>query len=215
MEAQEIEIQTVPQTVPDTVKPPRKVLKAGPVAVEVWNKMRQEAIEEADRRAKEQEAAEAVAAERALEQAAKVAERRGEEAERVGERGPLHVARDGLAWLAKKGKLHPAHERAGLKFREDFEVATSSGLVSALELEGGRSSGPKQGATDAQLQARDRVLRALASLGTDMLRPYVVKVAGEGEMLTAFVKDAKRADAHVLPCAIALDLLARHYGMIR
>lgn len=212
---QETEIQTVPATLPEVVTPPRKVLKAGPVAVEVWNKMRQEAIAAAEQREREQEAAEAVAAERAIEQAAQVAQRRGEEAERIGERGALHISRDGLAWLARKGKLHPAHERAGLKFRDDFEVASSAGLVSALELQGGRSSGPKQGATDAQLQARDRVLRALASLGTDMLRPYVVEVAGKGEMLSVFVKDAKRAEAHVLPCAIALDMLARHYGMIR
>lgn len=209
--------QTVPSSVPDGVQPPRRVLKAGAVAVESWNRMRAEAMAEAEAARAQAEAAEAEATERGLIAAERAAKRQGVKVERDEPRGPIIAARDGLLWLVRKGKLHPAHERAGLRFRQDYERAMSDGLGSSLGMEVGGGYGPKSGATAEQIRARCAVNEALASLGSPMLRPYVEQVAGRGEMLNSkvFCPDERRVGDHLLPCVIALDALARHYGMIR
>lgn len=188
------------------------------MAVASWRRMRDEAYAEAQVVQREAEEREAKATEVGLIAAERAAKRKGEKVERDTPHGPVIVARDGLLWLERKGKLHPAHVRAGLRFRRDLERADSDGMISCLALEsGGGGYGPKGGATVAMLKARDDVEAALASLTSPMLRPYVVLLAGRGEMLSgpAFVKDPRRADDHLLPCVIALDTLARHYGMIR
>lgn len=134
--------------------------------------------------------------------------------------GAVHVlARDGLKWLVRKGHLNAAHERAGLRFREDWRTATGSGVVSCLAVEaGGRAFDPAtSGPTQRMLGARDRVQAALRALGTPMLHGYVQHIAGDGAMLSGpeFMADSRRVNDHVLPCVIAFDLLARHYGHIR
>lgn len=210
-------VQTIPSTVPDGVQPPRRVLKAGPVAVATWNRMRAEAIAEAAEARKAAEDAEAAATERGLISVERAAKRHGVKVERPEPRGPIIAARDGLLWLVRKGKVLPVHQVAGLRFRQDYERATSDGLGSSLGMEVGGGYGPKSGTTDEQIRARAAVKAALSSLGTPMLKPYIEEVAGKGEMLSGpvFGGDARRVGDHLLPCVIALDALARHYGMIR
>lgn len=199
------------------VNPPRKVLQAGPAAVAAYR----DKVREADTIARQQQAerdeAEAEATRRGIKATKVAAKARGElvEEERGG---PVVVGRDGLLWLARKDKLHPAHLRAGLKFRDDWSRASSS-LPSSLNMDaiGGGGFGPKGGVTDSQLRAREAVVEALKALGTPLLHPYVLLVAAEGEMLSGprFGGSRQKAEAHLHPCIIALDALARHYGMIR
>lgn len=199
------------------VNPPGKILKAGPVAVAAYRQKVREAGEVAQQQQREREDAEAVATRRGIRAAKASAKARGEEVEEDRD-GSVVIGRDGLLWLSRKGKLHPAHLRAGLKFREDFELCGSS-MVSSLGMAGfgGTGFGPKLGATDAHLEARSSVEAALAALGTPLLHPYVILVAGLGEMLSGprFGGSRQKAEAHLHPCIIALDALARHYGMIR
>jgi hypothetical protein len=210
-------VETVPQTVPDTVQPPRRVIKAGAVAVASWNRMRDQAIAEAEQARREAEVAEAQATERGLIAVERAAKRQGVQVERDSPRGPIIASRDGLLWLVRKGKVLPVHERAGLRFRQDYERAASDGLGSSLGRDAGGGYGPKSGTTEEQLRARQAVKDALASLSSPMLKPYIEEVAGKGEMLSgpAFGGDARRVGDHLLPCVIALDALARHYGMLR
>ena len=210
-------VQTIPSMVPDGVLPPRRVLKAGDLAVTAWNRKRAEAQALADTIAAEVAKAEEVATAKGLLSAERAAKRQGVAIERDTPRGPIIAARDGLLWLSRKGKLHPAHERAGLRFRKDYERATSDGLGSSLGMETGGGYGPKSGTTSEQLRAREAVNAALASLSSPLLRPYIEQVAGRGEMLNskAICADERRVGDHLLPCVIALDALARHYGMIR
>jgi hypothetical protein len=209
--------ETVPTTVPDVAQPPRRILKAGVVAVAEWNRLRNEAIAEAEAMRQEAAEREAKATEYGLIAAERAAKRQGVKVERDEPRGPIIAARDGLLWLVRKGKVLPVHERAGLRFRQDYERATSDGLGSSLGMQAGGGYGPKSGATEEQIRARQAVKEALASLSSPMLRPYIEEVAGRGEMLSGpvFGGDARRVGDHLLPCVIALDALARHYGMIR
>lgn len=199
-------------------QPPRQVLKAGPKAVAHWLKLVQdaEAELEADRRASAR--SEAVEGERGLAQAGAVAEARGEEFERV-QSGPAHVARDGLRWVLRKGYILPMYYDAGLRFRADYECANGTGVNSILGTERtGRGFDPAtSGPTHAMLKARDDVRAALRGLGSPLLHGYITHIAGEGRTLTdpVFGPDPKRASEHFLPCRIAFDMLARHYGMIR
>jgi hypothetical protein len=164
------------------------------------------------------ERAERVAVVRGVEETVALAAARGEEAQATPA-GRVTLARDGLEWIRRKGWVAQPHYEAGLRFRGDYELANGTGVLSCLADvgAGGGAFGPKSGPTDAMLAARDRVAGALAALGTPELAPYVTRVAGEGVMLndTQFVADPRRVSDHVLPCRIALDLLARHYGMIR
>lgn len=218
MAEQAVEIETVPQTVPDEVKPPRKVLRAGEAAVEAYRQKVREAQAVAEQQQREREEAEAAATKRGLGEAKARAEAKGEEVAEEAD-GRVVVGRDGLDWLYRKGKLIRPHYEAGLRFRSDFELANGSGMVSCLVLETGGSFGPKAGATDRQIRAHAAVKEALSveALGSPLLRPYIVYVAGMGEMLSGsrFGGSRQKADAHLHPCVIALDALARHYGMIR
>lgn len=217
MENQANNSETIPSTVPAVSKPPRGVLKAGPVAVAEWLRLREEAIAEAEAMRQEAAEREAKATESGLIAAERAAKRQGVKVERDQPRGPIIAARDGLLWLVRKGKVLPVHERAGLRFRQDYERATSDGLGSSLGMQVGGGYGPKSGATEEQIRARQAVKEALASLSSPLLKPYIEEVAGKGEMLSgpAFGGDARRVSDHLLPCVIALDALARHYGMIR
>lgn len=162
--------------------------------------------------------AEAVDNVRHLEAVAARELERGEAVEvgKPGERVVL-LSRDGLEWMKRKGDLGETHYRAGLRFRADYELANGTGVPSCLAAEGmgGGAFGPRNGAAQAQIVARGAVEAALKALGTPMLVPYVVGVAGEGRTLAeAAGVEVKRADEHKLPCRIAFDLLARHYGML-
>lgn len=223
------EIQTIPQTVPAAAQPSsRRVLKASPKARRHHAELVAEAVADIEamgvgrkaaervRRAKAaQDKAEAIEAERAIETAKAAAARQGVAVERDAGRGKVVTARDGLHWQLRKGKIMPFHAEAGLRFRADFELAQGGGLLSCLNVgNGGGSIGG--GPTDAMLRARDRTMSALDALGTPILKPYVIHVAGMGRTLSdpVFGKDPKRADDHALPLTVALDLLARHYGMV-
>lgn len=198
--------------------PPRKVLRAGQEAIDAYKAKVRQAQAVADEQRREREEAEAAATKRGVSEAKALAKARGEQvAEKEG--GPVMIGRDGLEWLYRKGKLIRPHYEAGLRFRGDFELANGSGMVSCLTLESGGSFGPKAGATDRQIRARAAVEDALSieALGSPLLRPYILYVAGMGEMLSGnrFGGSRQKAEAHLHPCVIALDALARHYGMIR
>jgi hypothetical protein len=218
MADQVVEVETVPQTVPVEVRPPRKVLKAGPLAVEAYREKVRQAQAVAEQQHREREEAEAQATKRGLGEAKARAEAKGQEVVEEAD-GRLVVGRDGLEWLNRKGKLIRPHYEAGLRFRADFELANGSAMVSCLALESGGSYGPKAGATDRQIRAHAAVQAALSvdALGSPLLRPYIVYVAGLGEMLSGerFGGSRQKAEAHLHPCIIALDALARHYQMIR
>jgi hypothetical protein len=167
----------------------------------------------------ELERAEMVERQRHLSQVEAREAGRGEEVERAAT-GPLRlISRDGLVWAVRKGVLGARHYEAGLQFRGDYELANGTGVKSCLAGEGAVMGGfgPKAGPSQAMIMARGKIEAALAGLGTPMLQPYVRWVAGEGEMLSGarFVADARRVSEVVLPCRIAFDMLARHYGMIR
>jgi hypothetical protein len=213
---QDVVSETVPSTVPEEVTPPRKVLKAGASAVLAYRKKVQDAQELADQQQRERDEAEAAATKRGIRSAKAYAQAKGEDVVEEAD-GRVVIARDGLDWLYRKGKLIRPHYEAGLRFRSDFKLANGSGMVSCLALETGGSYGPKSGATDNQIAALGRVSAALASLVSPLLKPYVVYVAGMGEMLAGdrFGGSRQKAEAHLHPCVIALDALARHYGMIR
>lgn len=168
---------------------------------------------------KDQQRAERLAADRRKGETRRLAEDRGEEVAELAS-GALHVvSRDGLLWMRDKRQILWSHWEAGMRFREDWAVAGRDGVGSCLG-SGGMAPGafgPKSGPSDQMLLARDKVKAAFAALRTPMLEVYVVGVAAEGRMLTdpLFGKDFRRSAEHLLPCRIAMDLLARHYGMIR
>lgn len=143
-----------------------------------------------------------------------LAKARGEQVDR--KEGRVRIARDGLVWLRDKRNVPAKYYDAALKFREDYERANGTGVVSCLADQSG-SGGGASGPNDAMLRARDDLKEALAALGSPLLHPYVINVAGEGRMLSdpVFGPDPKRAEQHYIPCVIALDILARHYRMIR
>ncbi|MBS0363690.1 MAG: hypothetical protein JSR98_20130 [Proteobacteria bacterium] len=219
----------VPKTIPDhsenpSIEPwrpaqaPRAVIKAGAAAVAHWERLNEQARRELEAEAAERARAEKLDSQRAVDQAVRVANDRGEDVVRRPS-GAAEVARDGLKWLFDKGTLFKPHYEAGLRFRGDYELAMGTGVISALADPGalGGSFGPKSGPTDRMLGGRDRMNAALKALGSPMLIAYVKEIAGEGRMLTdpVFVKRPDQAREHVLPARIAYDLLARHYGMIR
>lgn len=216
MADQVVDIETVPSTVPTEVNPPKKVLKAGPLAVAAYRKKVEEAQALAEQQQREREEAEAQATKRGLDQVKAVAKAKGEAVAEETD-GRVVIARDGLDWLYRKGKLIRPHYEAGIRFRKDYELALGSGMVSCLSLESGGSYGPKAGASDQQIRAAERIDKAMVALGSPLLRPYVIYVAGMGEMLSGdrFGGSRQKAEAHLHPCVIALDFLARHYGMIR
>lgn len=199
------------------VTAPRRVIQAGPAAVAAYQARVREADAVARQQQREREAREAEVTRRGIKAATATAKAKGEKVEEVAG-GPVVVGRDGLLWLERKGKLHPAHLRAGLKFRQDWSRACSS-LPSSLNMDaiGGGGFGPKAGVTDSQIRAREAVVEALKALGTPLLHPYVLLVAAEGEMLSGpkFGGTWQKAEHHLHPCIIAFDMLARHYGMIR
>ncbi len=195
-------------------RPTLKASKSSKAALRLWHDARRRELED---QARERVQAEVRAAERHLQAVTDKAEASGEEVARDG-KGPVHVARDGLAWTLRKGTIERVHSDAGLRFRADYETANSGGLRSCIdESTGGRGFSPHtSGPTDAMIAARGRVKAALAALGTPLLEGYVVLVAGEGAMLTdPRIGGAKGASDHALPCRIAFDMLARHYGMVR
>lgn len=209
--------ETVPQPFQTSGTVVRPVLKASKQAKAALGRVHAERRRLIEAQARERALVEAREVEDHLDAVAAQAQARGEEVARQG-KGPVHIARDGLAWALRKGTLDPVHVRAGERFRDDFEVCQGGGLGSCLEKSGGRGqfSPHTSGPTVEMMAARGRVEAALASLGTPMLHGYVVMVAGEGAMLTdARIGGPKGAGDHVLPCRIAFDLLARHYGMIR
>lgn len=164
--------------------------------------------------------AEEVESRRHVAQVAATERERGGEVEAVGGDRLTVLSRDGLRWAFRRGVLSAIAYQAGLTFRAAYERANGTGPRSSLaaaELGGGSSFGPGVGATDAQVIARGEVNRALAALGTPLLHPFVVGLAGEGDTLSSsrFVEDPRRVGEVTLPCRIAFDLLARHYGMIR
>lgn len=178
--------------------------------------------EEDQRRLKAQQAAERaqrVEGRRHLDKVAAMAEAHGEDVQRSGQTGPLLVlSRDGLRWLFDKAVIERPLYDAGLRFREDYELAMGEGVRSCLaDGAGGGGFGPKSGPTDAALAARDKVRAALFALRQADLVKYVRLIAGDGAMLTekAFVDDPRRAAEHKIAARIAFELLARHYGMIR
>lgn len=215
MSGQSLEVETVPQTVPEEVMPPRRVLKGGPLAVAAYREKIRQAQDLADQQQRERDDAEADATKRGLRETKARAKAKGEEIEE-DEAGRVVIGRDGLEWLYRKGKLIRPHYEAGLRFRAAFELSNGSAMVSCLAMEGGGSAGRRDYVTDRQIMAHGAVERALASLVSPLLRPYIVYVAGMGEMLSGdrFGGSRQKAEAHLHPCVIALDALARHYGMI-
>ena len=208
--------QTVPSPFRDSGTAGRKPLKAGAAAIAALARLQAEAREVAELERQERRGAG-----REMETHLLTVEResleRGEEVKRAA-CGPLHVARDGLVWCRNKATIAPVHYDAGLRFRRDYETANGTGVSSCLADPGSHVAfNPhKAGATDAMLLARSEVKAALAALGTPILHGYVQLVAGEGAMLTdQRFSGPKGAGDHALPCRIAFDLLARHYGMIR
>lgn len=141
----------------------------------------------------------------------RLAKGRGETVERSDAGGLEITTRDGMRWLLKKGRILAAHYDAGMKLREDAQLA-AGGLKSCLGDAGMAAFRGGLGPTDAMLAARDRVKAALGSLGTPMLVVYAERVAIDGDTLTAFEGDTRD---HLLACKITLDLLARHYGLLR
>jgi hypothetical protein len=141
-----------------------------------------------------------------------LATNRGEDVTQDGER--VRIARDGLAWLRDKRGLPGAYFFAGLRFRADYELANGTGVLSCLNDEKGGGFASGSGPSDAMLRAKDATQNALAALGTPLLHPYAIHVAGEGRMLTDPVFEGDQR-SHYVPAIVALDLLARHYGMIR
>lgn len=142
-----------------------------------------------------------------------LAKARGEQVEESS--GRVRIARDGLVWLRDKRQLPQRYFDAGVKFRTQYELANGSGTTSCLS--GVRGGSSDASPTDEMMTARNEAETALSALGSPLLHPYVVHVAGEGRMLSdeVFGSDPKRAEQHYIPCVIALDILARHYRMIR
>lgn len=212
--------KTVPQPSLEAfqgVSAPRKVLRAGPAAVKAWDRQVAEAEAVALLQQRERDSEDRTQVQRGMADTVRQAAAQGVAVEPV-QGGAVLIARDGLVWLLRKGVLAAIHYDAGLRFRGDYELANGTGVLSSLGGEGSHSAfGPKSGPTDAMLHARGRVLEALKGLGSPMLSPYVKLVAGEGVMLSdpVFSKDARRVSDHYLPCAIAFDILARQFGMIR
>lgn len=197
--------------------PPRKVIKAGHAAIAAWTGRVRKAQEQADAIAAETARNHRGEVVKGVAETVDLASARGEEAE-VTKAGLITLERDGLMWLLKKRKILPAHYDAGLKFRGDFELANGTGVKSQLaELSGVHANPSSAGPTDAMLYARARMREALAALGTPRLHRYANGVAGEGRMLSdpVFTSDPTKAFAHLEPTIIALDLLARHYGMLK
>lgn len=195
-------------------------LAASPAMGARMRALRQDAERIADRQRRDAEASEAKALKAGLDQTERLAKARGEDTARTADGGLEVSSRDGLTWLAGRSRIWPIHVAAGLRFRQDYERANGTGVRSGLAdmaTGGPRNYGPARGPTEAMLTARDAVRSALAALGTPILEKYAVLVAGEGRMLSdpAFTAgDPTKAREHHLACLAALDLLARHYGMV-
>jgi hypothetical protein len=208
----------------------RQPIKSTPTMAQVLGtKQAERQRAEADRQTKR---ADYEATKQARAETVQLATERGESVHQDGDR--VRIARDGLAWLRLKRGLPDRYFDAGLKFRGDYETANGTGVVCSLRDGSPTGFGPRSGPTDIMLEARSNLNAALKALGSPLLKPYAIHVAGEGRMLTDPIfctfevktdpdddskrekrVDPRRADHHYIAVTVALDILARHYGMIR
>lgn len=133
-----------------------------------------------------------------------------------GERGNVDRARrlSGLDWLWHKKRIGPEQLAAGMKYADDYRRATDISLKSCI-------ADPRGGDGMATQEKRVAAIKRLADARKDGLssHPGMIslcdRIAGEGDRVSALAKgddvEVKKMEA-VLD--VALDLLAKHYGMV-
>lgn len=134
---------------------------------------------------------------------------------RPGEREKPPKRLSGLDWLWSKGRITITQMGAGLKYGDDYRIATDVSLASSANLM--RAGGDGTTSQQNRMEAEDRLkeTRCRALNGHSELIVLCDKVAGEGLRVrdlamgidtVAIEKEAK--------LVVALDHLASFYGMI-
>lgn len=148
----------------------------------------------------------------------RLAELRGEELEVPrtgrGERRKPMRRKTGLEWLADKGRLTRMQREAGERYGVDWRVGEEVSIRSILnDSVKGYSEGPTEFVGAAKVRLRHARRDALGD--HRRLIDVCDAVCGLGLTLREFAADRRDAEVAETRLLIALDLLARHYGMAR
>lgn len=175
------------------------------------------------------EAAERRAAERLREQNLEwgvsvdtltLAAERGEEIDhfpvRPGEREKPMRKLGGLDWLWAKGRITTIQMGAGLKYGDTYRNATDISIRSGSNYVylGGDDVSAQQRRMESQDALKE--VRTAGLVGHAELIDLCDQVAGEGRRIRDLAKGSEAvAQQKEAQLSVALDLLAKHYGMIR
>ena len=135
---------------------------------------------------------------------------------RPGEREKPLKRLSGLEWLHLKRRVTVTQCAAGLQYGDDYRIAESIGLGSAINFD--RSGGDGTGALQARMNAHDRLTETRRKALSDHAGMIELcdRVAGEGERIRDIAhgieSEAQKKEAIFIT---ALDLLAKHYGMLK
>lgn len=149
-----------------------------------------------------------------------LAEARGEEITafpaRPGEREKPIKRMGGLDWLWWKGRLNTVQMGAGLKYGDDYRMATDVTVRSGSNFD--RLGGDGLSIQEQRVNAQKRLAKAHKDGLNDHSEMISLcsMVAGEGGRIRDLAKgNDSEAKAKEAILRVALDMLARHYGMVR
>lgn len=133
---------------------------------------------------------------------------------RRGERRKPMRRKTGLEWLAAKGRLTRTQAEAGDRYGVDYRIGDEVSIRSILnDSVKGYCEGPAEFVGAAKVRLANARRRALQD------HPALVSVCnavcGVGLTLREFAGERRDADVAETRLLVALDLLARHYGMVR
>lgn len=149
-----------------------------------------------------------------------LADARGEEIERVaakpGEAPKPMRRRNGLEWLAKKGRLDIDQALAGQRYADDYRRATDVGLMSCLASPTGSGDGLNGLEAREEAYLRLRGARIGALQGHARLINVCDQICGEGRTIRQLAGDSEaEAQQYEATLIIALDFLGAYYGIIK
>lgn len=164
---------------------------------------------------RDRERAEAQAVERGVEETAQLEAVRGHfierEKSRRGEAAKPYRRKSGLDWLIHKDRITSAQYTAGMKYADDYRKSRDVSIKSCL----GQSFG---GDGLVQMEAREEAGKRLsaarrAMLGHAGMISLCDAICGEGGRVRDEAEGSGEAAALEAVLKVALDLLAKHYGI--